>query len=203
MDREKVIFFLIYLVLAAGLASCAPKVSVIEEDVRECMILKEKKEEIFKSGVEEGRRLAREEFISNLKEEIEKLKGISGYEEMFREGFLVPPLVVPVIEGATVSDGGKRLSTPRMDWVIVEDAHFTKEDIARALLKRKGLVYIGSFEKYSDAVKVAENIKKEIKESDTVRILKVKGTDDVAIIIETTPLKAVEYADKFRGVIIN
>lgn len=188
--------------LSLSLSACAPKIEVLPEEAREHLVLKEKKEELFKSGVEEGRRLCREEFLSNLSSEIDKLKGVTGYDEMYKEGFLVPPLVIPIFVDGGVADGGKKLSTPKLEWAIVEDARFTKDDVAKMLLKKKGFIYLGIFEKYSEAEKFSKTIEL-VNESDKVKLLKVKGVDQIAVMVETTHKDARKYADRYKGVIIN
>lgn len=178
-------------------------VELLPEDARELHYMKEKKEEIWKAGLEEGRRLCRQEFLDNLAAEIQKLQGMVAYEELYREGYLVPSLVLPVLAKGGVSPDGKTMTTGRIEWHIIEDAHFTNDDMVSMLLKKKGFVSLGIFDSYTEAKSFGKKIEESLRPADQIKYLKVKGIDDIAVIIETTPYRAKIYADRYKGVILN
>lgn len=177
------------------LAACAPKYSVISDEAKSSVVSSEERELIFKSGFEEGKKLSREEFLKAFTEELEKLKGLVLYEEMKKDGYFSPPIIVPVIGGGGVSEDGKTFSSPWIEWVIVEDAKFKKDDFLKSIMRVKHYVFLGIFESYSEAEGFVNKVTL-LSKDDTFRFMKVKNSKSIAIVIET-PYR--ENSDKYAG----
>lgn len=196
--------FLLLIILTFFIVSCTPKVSVLSDEAEALKEFHKEREEFYKKAFEEGRNACRKEMLAAIHNEISMLKDVLEYERMVKGGFIVPPKIAKVVVPTEVTPDGKKIRSPYIEWIILEDAKFETRNIVERLLSQTYYVLVSILSDLSDAETLRQHISSEV-EKDGKSLVKVYKTtkQSYAVVIETKEYALAEkYADKYKGQIL-
>lgn len=196
--------FLILVALMLFITSCAPKISVLSDEVEALKEFHKERENFYKKAFEDGKNACKKEMLAAIHNEISMLKDVIEYEKMVKGGFIVPPKVAKVVVPTEVTPDGKKIRAPYIEWIILEDAKFESRSIVERLLSQKYYVLITILSDLSDAETLRQHISAEV-EKDGKSLVKVYKTtkQSFAVVIETKEHALAEkYANKYKGQIL-
>lgn len=198
----KKLFICAFLLLFS--VSCAPKIGVLSEEAKALEEFKEKREEFYRKAFEEGKSACKKEMLAAIHNEIALLKDVMEYEKMIKGGFVVPPKIAKVVVPTEVTPDGKKIKSPHIEWIILEDAKFESRNIIERLLSKKYYVLIAIVSDVSDAEALRQSVAQEV-EKDSKSSVKVYKTTNqsYAVIIETKEYELAErFMNKYKGQIL-
>lgn len=143
---KRVLSFLVGVGVLLNLVGCAPKISVLPEEIKKIMEIEEVKKEIdrvYREAYLKGYDDCRKEYYEKLKAEYDMLVKKYGYNEYLRGGFVKPPVIAKVVSPPKVSEDGKSFSAPEVKFVILKDAVFEPRNLIERLLSHNYFIFLG------------------------------------------------------------
>lgn len=202
--NKRFLKIILILSLTVFLCSCAPKVSVLPEEVKSMEEFNKNREEFYRKAFEEGKNACKKEIFSALQNEISRMKDLIEYEKLIKGGFITPPKVAQVIVPPEVSEDGKKVRAPYVEWIILEDAKFETKSLIERILSQKYYVLLGMFSTLSDADIMRDTVSKSVEKEKNVIVKVVQTTNNnYAVVLETSSMELAEkYEKQFKGQIL-
>lgn len=181
---KKAAFLLFFSICC--LAGCAPKISVVDEEVLRASEVLKNKDEFYVKAYSEGYEACNKEWFERLKVEVENLKRQKIWNKYLEGGYVKAPLVAEVFVPAKVSDDGKTLSLPRIEYVIVDDARFEARNLVERLTKQATTVFLGLYFTKEEAELRLQEVEKYLENDgvkDKVELKSVPTFDGSGLVI--------------------